>query len=248
MNELKEPWVDRYTVHSYEADRYSRLSIVSAINYFQESAWLNADSLGLGFGDLSSKNQFWVLSRMYIEMFRYPFWGESIRLETWPKGMDNMFALRDFCLKSADGNEQLGAGVSAWLIIDGTTHRIQRIEQICSGIPCFPHNAIEHKLGKISFNAPLTAQAAVTAGYTDVDVNNHVNNVCYLNWAVNYLPIESEKLNIRSAELNFISEALLHSPVEIAYGSDNKHTWICLLRNPETGKEYCRIKLILNNE
>ena len=245
MNILKETWVDQYSIHSYEVDQDSRLSIIPAINYFQESAWRNAEALGLGFHELAAKNKFWILSRLYVEMYRYPLWGNTVQLETWPKGIDNLFALRDFRIKSADGKEILGAGASAWLIIDGTTHRLQRIEQICSDIPCYPQNAVEHTLAKIAPASEMTSQTRIIAGYTNVDINNHVNNVCYLNWAVNWLPVETDKLTIRSAELNFLSEARLHSPVEILYGKDNEQTWICSLRNPDTGKEYCRIRLIL---
>ena len=240
---MKEPWVDEYLVHSYEIDMDSRLSIVSAINFFQESAWRNAESLGVGFNDLAEKNRFWVLSRLYVEMYRYPLWGDAIKLETWPKGMENMFAMRDFRLKTADGNDILGAGVSAWLVIDATTHRLLRVEQICDLIPCYPHNAVEYKLGKIVLAPVMTPQTRIIAGYTDVDVNNHVNNVSYLNWAVNYLPAEVDKLTVRSAELNFLSEARLRSPVEILYGNIDEKNWICSLRNTETGKEYCRVRL-----
>ena len=243
MRILKEPWVDKYPIHSYEVDHHSRLTIVSATNYFQESAWRNAEVLGLGFSDLSAKNRFWILSRLYVEMNRYPLWGETIQLETWPKGMESLFALRDFRIKSADGKELLGAGVSAWLIIDGTTHRLQRIEQVCEDMPCYPQNAVEHKLEKIALPPVMTPQARIIAGYTDVDVNNHVNNVSYLNWAVNYLPFESDNLTVRSAELNFLSEARMYSPVEILYGAENEKTYICSLQNPDTNKEYCRIRL-----
>ena len=245
MIELKEPWVDEYLIHSYEIDLDGKLSIVSAINYFQESAWRNAESLGVGFKDLAANNRFWALSRLYVEMYRYPQWGELIKLETWPKGIENLFALRDFRLKSADGKELYGAGISAWLVIDGKTQRLQRIEHIFEGIPRYSHNALEHKLGKIALAATMTPQTRIIAGYTDVDVNNHVNNVSYLNWAVNYLPIDNDKLTVRSAELNFLSEARLRSPVEILYGSDHEKTWICSLRNPDTAKEYCRIRLMI---
>ena len=246
MRELKETRVDRYQIYSYEVDKHSRLSIVSAINYFQESAWRNADDLGLGFNDLAAKNRFWILSRMYFEMYRSPLWGDVIQLETWPKGIDNLFALRDFRIKSTDGKELLGAGVSAWLIIDGTTHRLQRIEQICNDdMPIYPQSAVEHKLGKIALAKTMTSQTRIIAGYTDVDVNNHVNNVCYLNWAVNNLPLKTDALKVRSAELNFLSEARLRSPVEILYGSDDEQTWVCSLKNSDTGKEYCRINLII---
>ena len=243
---LKEPWVDRYPIHSYEIDQQSRLSLVSAINYFQESAWRNAEALGLGFKELAAKDRFWVLSRLYVEMYRYPLWGDDVQLHTWPKGMESLFALRDFRIKSADGTELLGAGASAWLIIDGTTHRLQRVENVISGeMPCYPHNAVEHKPGKIALDATMTLQTRIIAGYTDIDVNAHVNNVSYLNWAVNYLPIEKETLTVRSVELNFLSEARLRSPVEILYGSDDENIWVCSLRNPDTGKEYCRVRLVI---
>ena len=243
MSELKKSWTDRYLVHSYEIDQQSRLSIVSAINYFQESAWRNAESMGFGFRDLAAKDRVWVLSRMYVEMYRYPLWGDTVQLETWPKGMESLFALRDFRLKSADGNELLGAGTTAWLIIDGTTHRLQRVEHVCGDMPCYPQHALGRQPAKIAPAAMMMPQTRITAGYTDVDVNSHVNNVCYLNWAVNYLPIENNRLSVRSMEINFLSEARLHDPVEILYGSDGEQTWVCSLRNPDADKEYCRVRL-----
>jgi len=245
MRILEEPWVDQYPIHSYEVDHNSRLTIVSATNYFQESAWRNADALGLGYEKLAKKDRFWILSRLYIEMYKYPLWGETIRLETWPKGMESLFALRDFRIKSADGNELLGAGATAWLIIDGTTHRLQRIEHVCEDMPCYPQNAVEHKLGKITLPSNMTLQACIVAGYTDIDVNNHVNNVSYLNWAVNYIPLVNENMTICSAELNFLSEARLHSKVELFYGKEDEQTYICSLRNPDNEKEYCRVKIVI---
>ena len=249
MNILKESWRENYFVHSYEIDQQSRLSLESAINFFQDSALRNAEVLGLGFKDLAVKDRFWVLSRLYVEMYRYPLLGDSIQLETWPKGMESLFAMRDFRIKSVDSNELLGAGCTAWLIIDGTTHRLQRVESVLSGeMPCYPHNATKHKFDKISLASTMTSHIRIVAGYTDVDINNHVNNVCYLKWAINYMPIDNKTLTVRSAEVNFLAEARLHSPIEILYGSDRGQVWICLIRNPDTGKEYCRIQLRIEKE
>jgi acyl-ACP thioesterase len=157
--------------------------------------------------------------------------------------MESLFALRDFRIKSAEGEELLGAGTTAWLIIDGTTHRLQRVDHVCGHMPCYPQNALDRQPGKIALAVTMTSQARIVSGHTDVDINHHVNNVCYLNWAVNYLPVSSKTLTIHSAEINFLSEALLHSPVEILYGSDHHNVWVCSLRNPDTEKEYCRVQL-----
>ncbi len=246
MSELSESWTDQYPIHSYEIDQHSRLSIVSAVNYFQESAWRNADAMGFGFEALSEKNRFWVLSRLYIEMYRYPLWGDTVLLETWPKGMENLFALRDFRIKTYDGKELLGAGTTAWLIIDGMTHRLQRVDHICGDMPFFPQNALDRQPEKITLPETLTSRTNIVAGHTDVDINNHVNNVCYLNWAINFLPVNPEKLTVRSAEINFLSEALLHSPIEILYGNiEQDRSIVCSLRHPDTKKEYCRCRITI---
>lgn len=247
MSILKESWVDRYQIHSYEVDRHSRLSIVSAVNYFQESAWRNAESMGFGFKALSTRDRFWILSRLYVEMYRYPLWGDTVLLETWPKGMESLFALRDFRIKSEDGKELLGAGTSSWLIIDGATHRLQRVDHVCGDMPCYPQNAVDRQSEKIALAATMTPHVSLVAGYTDVDVNNHVNNVCYLHWAVSHLPIEEQSLTVRSAEINFLSESRLHDPVEILYGRLDDRQFVCSLRRPDTGKEYCRVRLVIEH-
>jgi acyl-ACP thioesterase len=246
MVELKKSWIDEYKIHSYEVDNHSRLTIVSAINYFQESAWRNAEAMGFGFRQLSDKDRFWILSRLYVEMYIYPAWGDTVQLETWPKGMESLFALRDFRIRSIDGNALFGAGTTAWLIIDGTTHRLQRVDHICGDMPCYPQNALPRQPEKIALPEIMTPQAKITAGYTDVDVNNHVNNVRYVDWAVNYLPADTASPVIHSVELNFLSEARLHYPVELLYGKAGENVYTCLLRHPGTGKEYCRCRIRMN--
>ncbi len=248
MIELKESWTDTYPIHSYEVDCHSCLSITSAINYFQESAWRNAESMGFGFKQLSEKDRFWVLSRLYLEMYRYPVWGDTVLLETWPKGMESLFALRDFRFKSADGKEILGAGTTAWLIIDGTTHRLQRIDHICEDMPYYPQNALPRQPEKIELPEVMHANGTIVTGYLDVDVNNHVNNVCYINWAINHLPVKKSYLSIKSIEVNYLAEALLNYPVEIMYGEIDNDLYVCSLRHPETGKEYCRCKIQINGK
>ena len=246
MSELKSSWTDEYRIHSYEVDRHSRLSFVSVVNYCQESAWLNAEAMGFGFKQLSAKDRYWILSRIYLEMYSYPLWGDTIVVETWPKGMESLFALRDFRIKSKDGNELLGAGTSAWLIIDGTTHRLQRVDHVCGDMPRYPQDALPRQPEKINLPEDMVTRTSIIAGYNDVDVNNHVNNVCYLNWAINFLPVEEPQLTIRSVEVNFLSEALLNSPIEILYGSPGEGMYTCSLRHPATGKEYCRCRIQIN--
>ena len=69
-------------VHSYDVDFNKHLTLTSLFNYFQEIAWEHAGVLRFGYEDLSENNQFWVLSRMRVEISRLPQWTENIKLIT----------------------------------------------------------------------------------------------------------------------------------------------------------------------
>ena len=43
-------------------------------------------------------NMTWVLSRLHVQILRFPFWRERIHLETWPSGKKGKFATRDFLI------------------------------------------------------------------------------------------------------------------------------------------------------
>ena len=86
----------QFQVRSYEIDSRGKAKFTSILNYLQESASNHATRLGVSVVDLFPKNLTWVLSRYHIKIFKYPSWNESIKINTWPSEMDNLFALREF--------------------------------------------------------------------------------------------------------------------------------------------------------
>ncbi len=66
--------------------------------------------------DLFKKGLTWVLSRFHIEITRYPKWGETVQINTWPSGRGPLFAVRDYEILDAEG--PLAAATSSWLIVD----------------------------------------------------------------------------------------------------------------------------------
>jgi medium-chain acyl-[acyl-carrier-protein] hydrolase len=41
-------------------------------------------------------NRFWVLSRIYAVVDKWPQWEDTIIVKTWPNGTDKLFALRNY--------------------------------------------------------------------------------------------------------------------------------------------------------
>src|SRR5512140_3295510 len=91
--ERQSVWEDDIFVRSYDVDSAGKLRLSSLFNYFQETAGKHATHLGAGYDVLRGLGLFWVLSRAKIRVHRLPAWGESVRLTTWPKGLDGVLFL-----------------------------------------------------------------------------------------------------------------------------------------------------------
>ena len=120
-----------YRIHVYETGPDGKLNLYSLFNYLQDIASDHAIRLGFGRDDLMRDNRFWVLSRIYAEIAMLPEWEDSIIVKTWPNGTDKLFALRNFDVSFPDGRH-IASATSSWLILDRTTRKVQRPDNILS--------------------------------------------------------------------------------------------------------------------
>ena len=107
---------ETFTVKSYETDMNAMLKPCSFMYHLQEMANMHAASLGFGYDDLIEKGILWVLSRIHVKFNRMPAWREEVTMETWHKGSEKLFGLRDYKMEDLAGN-RLAEVTSSWLII-----------------------------------------------------------------------------------------------------------------------------------
>jgi acyl-ACP thioesterase len=238
-----------YSVHVYDTGPDGHLSLYALFNYFQDIASDHAVKLGYGRDELLKQNHFWVLSRIYAEITALPLWEEKIKLASWPRGTDKLFALRDFEMKSA-GGQLLARATSSWLIIDRDSKRIQRpdnnLTRLNSAVPGEP--GIRRNAEKIE---PVVTGGQSSPPFTvrisDLDVNLHTNNTSYLNWVTDTYDLDFMLRNAPlSVEINYLSESRFNDTVEIlTSGNDGvpglfSHSVI----RPADNSELCRVRIL----
>jgi acyl-ACP thioesterase len=174
----------------------------------QESAANSADSLGFGYDQLIDDQLFWVLSRAKIEIISLPSLGDEIRIETWPRGLDKIFALRDFLIYDRN-NSLIARATTSWLMIDGKTKRPVRNDILAQRLPHIEAtNAIDEPCGKIDTVSDPEIIHDVKVSYTDIDINQHLNNVRYIEYILNCFPTDLYKnKSIKGLQVNFLSES-----------------------------------------
>lgn len=201
-------WTEVFRIRSYEIDPHGHVSMPSLCNYFQEIAGQHAQSYGVSIKQLAKKNLTWVLARLHLEIESYPSFGNDIRLETWPSGHDGLYATRDVLFYCDE--EWIGRGTSAWLLVDVMRKRPIRIPDFIKKIQLPERDrALTGRLERPTIEEAPACERHFIVRYGDLDINQHANNVCYAEWALETVPVDVLNTHqVHSLELHFRAESV----------------------------------------
>ncbi|OEL23737.1 Palmitoyl-acyl carrier protein thioesterase, chloroplastic [Dichanthelium oligosanthes] len=195
-----------FSIRSYEIGADRTASIETLMNHMQETA-LNhvrrAGLLGDGFGstpEMSKRNLFWVVSQLQVLVEQYPCWGDTVGIDTWVSGHGKNGMRRDWHLHDCNTGQTILRATSKWVMMHKHTRKLAKIpDEVRTEIaPYFvEHTAIadedNRKLPKLPGNGEAMARKYVRTGltprWTDLDLNQHVNNVRYIGWILESAPI-----------------------------------------------------------
>ncbi len=199
-----------FNVDYGDADFYRKLKLSSLFNYFQDVASHHAQNLGLGVEELLAEHGVtWVLVKIIVKMDRFPNLNEEILVETWPLEPKKLEFERDFYVKDMQGNI-IGRAISSWVIMDVATRDIRKTELFPAKFPqLIPARAIDGRIGKIKANGQLNEVYKKKIGYSDIDINGHLNNSKYIDYIMDCFSIEKHGLyTVNTIQVNYISEAM----------------------------------------
>ena len=238
----KDIWTDEYEIHSYEMDVKGKASLPMLCKFMQESAYHHAENLGFGFSHLMKKNLFWVLVNQKIKMDSYPRWGEKISIFTWPSGKGRLSYFRDF--KIFDSNSRLiGIATTTWYAIDLEKRRPRRLEDYFDFNPVagdFVFHERPDRLKNIEF---LESYRTFQTGYYDLDINDHVNNVRYIEWILECFPLDFHKTHqLKEIEINYMTEAVYGDSISASINEIKSNIFSHYLLSSEDERELCRAK------
>jgi acyl-ACP thioesterase len=213
---MQDIWHETVTVRFGNIDQSDRLTLCSVFSFFQEAAICHAAALGVGREDFARTGQVWIISRLSLFVKRRPGYGEILKVNTWPRGREKLFAYRDYEIRD-EKDQAVVRGRAAWLVLDVEKRRPVRLEAFLESLPsnagldAFPAGpaALGQKEGLIK-NLERTAQ------YSDIDYFGHMNNARYIQWIqdASSIDILTNADQIR-LDINYLSEVMPGEIMEI---------------------------------
>lgn len=204
----------------------------------------HANSWGVGYARLIVDNQAWVLSRVAIEMTRWPKVNETYTLSTWVEDYNRHFSERNIEIYDADDNV-IGHARTIWVVIDLTTRQscdISALDYIRDNVldkdcPIDKHSHIRR--------VDAARSANYTFQYSDIDFNQHVNSLRYIRllldqWTIGF----HDKHSIKRFEIAYMKEGYAGQSVTISVDDRSDD---CLMEIAHDGEVLCRTRIVFEN-
>ncbi|MBQ8811199.1 MAG: hypothetical protein IJZ70_02655 [Bacteroidales bacterium] len=235
MNMIK--YTESFTIPCYDTDASWRLKPTSFMNLAQEAAGRHAVYLGFGYDDLIVANTAWILSRVHVKFIDTPKWREKITLNTWHKGLNRLFFLRDFVLTDIEGRERVKATTS-WLVLDLKTRRLVRDPKLMEEGTVCTENALETPADKVQMPKNVDVEHVMehVVSYSDIDTNGHTNNAMYMQWAMDAVDYETASSRpVKEFAINFNHETKAGEKIDISRASLEKEDGLHVFVEGKTG-------------
>lgn len=236
-----------FYIYPREADASKHISLQSIGAFILDAAGLAAKARGFGMDYMHAHGLAWVTSRIAIEMKVYPREYETISIETWVEDCSSIFSTRNFLIYN-NKKEVIGQASTLWSMIDFNTRKMVDLLKttdlanhvVTTQNELFTMNKPKRVDYKGEDNPNYTHKVVVS----DIDMNQHVNSMKYLQWAIDTLSLDEimNKKVIR-LDINYLKEALYNQNIAIYSNSeeDNK----CFELRNEARQACCKIRLTL---
>ncbi len=165
---------------------------------------------------LSKSNAFWVVTKIKLKILANLQSQNKVSVTTWTHALSGVRAKRDSEIKL--NNKVVAKAVSEWCCLDAVTRKIRRLDSIE-----YPELEMEKtKTTNLEFSNLKIEVGEKDFVYsrvvrsTDIDLNNHTNNIKYIGMAMDALTLnELKNFEIKEFEIYFVNESYFEDKIDI---------------------------------
>lgn len=245
---MKDFFEKEYTINIFNVDSEHKCKFSSLADFLWDVIIAQSDYLGETIEGFVNNNCIWVLLKYDITIYEYPKFKDKITVQTKVLGTKKFYGYRQNTIKNSEG-KIIGEVFSTAILIDFEKRRPMRISPEQSEIYGLKEELDEvpplddiTKIQKVDFMKDYPVR------YSDIDSNGHVNNVKYIEMAIDTLPRAIlNEYNLFNIKVLFKKETtdndILHISSEVIYNENNDITTIHDITS-DNGKLLTKIQII----
>jgi len=199
----------QFELRYFEMNKFGEATSTTILTLLEETAADHCFTINHSLYDLEKQNVGWVLLSGIITMDRYPGYKEKIIIRTWLSSYSNIKGIRENIIYDEKLNI-IGKAKGLWVFFDIIKRRpIQIFESIKERWSFCNDESINHDItNKIKPIDSAIDMREFKANRYDMDTNQHVNNIRYLQWLIESIPdYIIDNYYLYSIDGRFIAEA-----------------------------------------
>ena len=212
---MKNWHTEKIKIEDTQVDYSSRVPVTELMRLFEIATFKHSNLIGLDHVSMEkNSNAFWVVTKMKVVPQHPIVTGDKISVTTWTHELGTARTLRDCVIKK--GKIVSAKFTSEWCCLDLNTRRLRRMNTIE-----YPDLEME-KTKNLNLDFTNLRETLSEKDYvytrvirsTDIDINNHTNNLKYNHMALDAFSIDELKtFDIKEYEIYFVNES--HEKQEI---------------------------------
>lgn len=185
-------------------NKYGILTYNAVVKIFENAGNAHSDLAGDSVYNIKDLSRAWVLTDWQIQMEDFPVYGDEVMAQTWSEGFTSpLVANRNFLFYK--NGKICGKATTRWILLDLASGRPSRIDPAYLEKYGTEDKTVfeDKKLIKIPAPENFTFEITIPVRRSDIDFNNHVHNLTYLDYAKEILPENIAEENFKSCRISY---------------------------------------------
>ncbi len=233
----------KYKVTFDDVDQNLNIKNISLMKYLVDAAGMHSESVGYGLTSMDKTNIVFLLLGWNVKILKRPKLLDEITVKTWAESLIHSLSIRNYEIYEKD--ELVALASTKWIMVNYKDHSIMPVTQdVLDAYTSVPRSVFDVPIPKLSLPTNITNSYKYTIKRRDIDSNLHVNNLKYLELALEALSDDDySRSKFSEICINYKNECKLGHDVVCNYEkiSDDEH--LIAIQSQDLSKIHAIIRL-----
>lgn len=196
----------------------------------EDVATVHSDIAGYGIAQIPFTHVSWILLNWKVSVLKRVTFGDTVKVRTWSVPYNELFTYRNFEVYDEHNNLVCIAN-SKWTLVNSDTKTLTKITDEIENSYEPESKLVFDKLEIDKLKEPTTSEHTFSFNVLrrDIDFNNHMHNLYYLQYAYEALPKDIyEKEELNNFEIMYKSGSMLGDKVDCYYSYENGSHYVIM--------------------
>ena len=172
----------------------------------------------------------WVVVKTRYEIINEPPLFSKVKVKTWPLPPSRISFQREYLIEDENGRPLI-KGSSDWVVVDSVSRKLAGAKDIYPEMEFCTDKVFDVKPSRIPDFDATDNTYIIVPRFSQLDMNNHVNNTKYLNYALDSTNISAND-EISSVQIEFKHEVTANTELKV-YSVREEKEIICKGKNSD---------------